>query len=73
MTKAQVIRAIMLKNVRDCTREELQTVYLDYYNEFISTHGFAAYYDVDIDNVSTFLDAGRVAHYDMLAEGGDEC
>ena len=40
----------------------LAEMYRDYINNFVTVHGFAAWYNIDLAEAHSILERGRLAH-----------
>ncbi len=47
-------------------KETLEAIYLDWFNNFISTRGFAVRYGISEKDAYTLIDICRRAHYNSL-------
>ena len=46
------------------TKQMYEEMYLDYYNNFISTQRFAEYYDLSMDETKTIIIVGRKINHE---------
>ena len=49
-------------------KENLQAIFLDWINNFISRERFAEYYGLTIEQANTLIELGREIHEGMVAE-----
>jgi hypothetical protein len=61
---ARFIHTIIKTNKMGRTKQMYEQMYLDYFNNFISTQRFAEYYDLSMDEAKTIIIVGRKINHE---------
>ena len=63
MTMQHAIITAVRDTKKECNRKYLNELYLDYYIDFLTTEGFASYYDLPLSVAEMAIDEGRAINH----------